>query len=95
MEKQYLVLADLKLDSHNVFIPYTQVNKRNSLLSAYCIVSPCMFLSGFYTYDLYESTLHLFLIKARTNICHGITANTLWGVHGKHQVNTENLHQRV
>ena len=29
------------------------------------------------------------------NICHGITAHTLWVVHGEHQVNMENLHQRV
>jgi len=45
------------------------------------------------------STIRLFiytlavLIKTRTNVCHGITANTLWGDHGEHQVNTENLHQ--
>jgi len=38
-----------------------------------------------------SSTLAV-LIKTRTNVCHGITA--LWGVHGEHQVNTENLHQR-
>ena len=35
------------------------------------------------------------LIKTRTNVCHGITAHTVWGFHGEHQVNTENLHQRV
>ena len=29
------------------------------------------------------------------NVCHGITAHTFWGFHGEHQVNTENLHQRV
>ena len=39
-----------------------------------------------------SSTL-AFLIKIRTNVCHGITAHTLWGVHGEHQVNTENLYQ--
>ena len=31
------------------------------------------------------------LIKTRTNVCHGITAHTLWGFHGEHQVNTEKL----
>ena len=35
------------------------------------------------------------LIKTRTNICHGITAHIFWGFDGEHQVNTENLHQRV
>jgi len=44
------------------------------------------------------STIRLFpyiscFTKTRTNVCHGITAHTLWGVHGEHQVNTENLHQ--
>ena len=43
-------------------------------------------------------TLHLHqlavLINTRT-FCHRITAHTLWGVHGEHQVNTENLQQRV
>ena len=41
-----------------------------------------------------SSTLAV-LIKTRTNVCHGITAHTFWGFHGEHQVNTENLHQRV
>ena len=41
-----------------------------------------------------SSTLAV-LIKTRTNICHGIMAHTFWGFHGEHQVNTENLHQRV
>ena len=35
------------------------------------------------------------LIKKRTNVCHGITVHIFWGVHGEHQVSTENLHQRV
>ena len=97
LEKQCLVLADLKLDSHNVLIPYTRVNKRNSLLSTYCILRACFF-PGFTptisTNWLFIYTLAV-LIKARTNVCQGIRAHTLWGVHGKHQVNTENLHQRV
>ena len=33
------------------------------------------------------------LIKTRTYVCHGITAHTLWGFHGEHQVNTEKLCQ--
>ena len=41
-----------------------------------------------------SSTLAV-LIKTRTNVWHGITAHTFWGLHGEHQVNTESLHQRV
>ena len=41
-----------------------------------------------------SSTLAV-LIKTRTNICHGITPHTFWRFHGEHQVNTENLHQRL
>ena len=41
-----------------------------------------------------SSTLAV-LIETRTNVCHGITAHTFWGFHGEHQVNTENLRQRV
>ena len=31
------------------------------------------------------------LFKTRTNVCHGITAYTLWRFHGEHQVNTESF----
>ena len=42
-----------------------------------------------------SSSTSAVLIKTRTNVCHGITAHTLWGLHGEHQVNTEKLYQRV
>ena len=32
-----------KLAALGINIPYTQVNKRNSLLSAYCLLSTCLF----------------------------------------------------
>ena len=38
--------------------------------------------------DLYDLTLQLFP-ETRANVCHGITAHTLWRFHGEHQVNTE------
>ena len=45
--------------------------------------------------DLDDSTLHLatsaFIMKTRTNVCHGITAHTLWKSHGEHQVNTKSF----
>ena len=42
-----------------------------------------------------SSSILAVLIKTRTNVCHGITAHTFWGFQGEHQVNTENLQQRV
>ena len=30
-------------------------------------------------------------IKTRTNVCHGITAHTLWRFHDEQQVNTESF----
>ena len=45
--------------------------------------------------NLYDSTFHqaisAVLIKKRTNVCHGITAHTLWRYHGEHQVNMESF----
>ena len=38
-----------------------------------------------------RSSTSAVLIKTRTNVCYGITAHTLWRLHGKHEVHTESF----
>ena len=41
------------------------------------------------------SSTSAYPIKTRTNVCHGITAHTLWRFHGEHQVNTESFQVHI
>ena len=41
--------------------------------------------------QLDSSSTSAVLIKTRTNVCHGITAHTLWRSHGEHQLNTKSF----